>query len=232
MNDKPKNIEEGLVVAIANSDVKSIGIDIAEISLDAFLKDGLAKDIPVVSWLFAGYKIYDTISDRILGKKILNFLSGVEEASQEKRQEFITSLEDPKKLQEVGEQLLLMISKYDDFRKAKLLGYFFAALTEGEITIDEFYRIATIIDKVYFDDFKELETIRKYYNEGSMVLDTLIQSFLAAGLLVEDKKVVDEYDGVRSTYDITNLKYKLQIEHLRTEIGDKFIYIYKRYINV
>lgn len=224
MENNPKNIEEGLVVAIAKSDVKSIGIDIAEISLDAFLKDGLAKDIPVVSWLCAGYRIYDTISDRILGKKILNFLSGVEEASQEKRQEFITSLEDPKKLHEVGEQLLLMISKYDDFRKAKLLGYFFAALTEGEVTIDEFYRIATIIDKVYFDDFKKLEKIPENANQKPDDLDTLIQVFIGVGLIIEKNLIPRSFGG-------EPLGTLLLVTHNKSSLAVKMIKIFNKFQN-
>lgn len=221
MNKNPKNIEEGLVDAIAKSDVKSIGIDIAELSLDALMKDGLAKDIPIVSWLFAGYKIYDTISDRILAKKILNFLSGVEEASQEKRQEFITSLENPKKLQEVGEQLLLMISKYDDFRKTKLLGYFFAALTIGEITIDEFYRISTIIDKVYFDDFKKLEGIpNEYVQMMKNKDDEMLQGFKSIGLIIEKQAVLGSDDN-----------FYLRIRHFKSEIAIKMIKVFNKYQN-
>lgn len=157
MNEEVESIEESIVSVIANSEVQSIGKNILELSLDSLLEDGLVKDVPFVGTVFSLAKLGFSFSDRVYCKKILCFLNGVEDANQSDRYEFLHELNDPKEQKKVGEKILLILDKYEEFKKATMLGKLYAQMIGGKIDEKQFLRMAIMIEELYLDDLEQLK---------------------------------------------------------------------------
>ena len=149
-----------IIETLTNSDLSSVSKDIAEIAIDGVLKDGLLKDLPIVNTLLATYKAGKSVKDNLFTRKLLRFLLGVNEISQEDREKVIRKLDsDPKA---VGEMLILSLERMDDLKKPELLAKAFRLLAENIISTNDFFGLKTIIDKI---DLSDLEEIVKFYED-------------------------------------------------------------------
>lgn len=149
-----------LIETLMNSDLASVSKDIAEIAIDGVLKDGLLKDLPIVSTLLATYNVGKSVKDNLFTKKLLKFLYGVTEISSEDRAKVINMLDsDP---DAVGEMLILSIERMDDMRKPALLAKAFSLLAESKITTTDFFELKAIIDKI---ELSNIEEIIKFYED-------------------------------------------------------------------
>jgi hypothetical protein len=226
-----KNKDESLLSAISKSDAKLVASDIGELGLDSFLEDGILKDIPVLKWLQSGYNLFTSISGKMLGKKLIMFLDGASDITEEEKVKFVNSLENPKKIKKIGEQLLLILNKYDDYRKAKLLGKFYKSLVNNEINVDEFSRISAIIGQVYYDDFMEIKNMNSGFIAGKTVDNinqSVKQSFMLAGLYIQDVNVINFDSAItgRRSLNALNSNYGITTSYSLSELGVKFSKIY------
>src|SRR5262245_55760126 len=107
---QPSDDDLGLsIIDSLNSDVSSITQDFADVALDSLLKDGLLRDIPIVSTMVNVTKTAITVRDKLLLRKIIDFVKNISVTDEEKR-EFVSRLhEDRKFSRRVGEQLILFL---------------------------------------------------------------------------------------------------------------------------
>ena len=71
-SEKTEDINNIVSREITNKTI-DISIDYSELFLDSFLKDGILKDIPIISSIVGFYNISNSLIDRYKVKKILTF---------------------------------------------------------------------------------------------------------------------------------------------------------------
>lgn len=141
-----------LAYTVANSDLGSLGSELAEVALDSVLKDGLLKDLPIIGSLVGLWKVGISVKDALLFRKLLMFLRGIDSLSKEKRAQMIEELQSAGVEEDVGEKLLTLLDRFDATTKAKLLGKAFCLLAAETITTDEFWRVAFMLDRLQLMD--------------------------------------------------------------------------------
>ncbi len=145
--------------------MSEITTEFSDIALDVVLKqeDGFLKEIPIFGWLIKGYGAVINVRDQIFMKKVANFLHGTAIVSEQEREKFKNDISNDQKFsQKVGESLVLLLDRHEDFEKSLILGKIFAGYMKGEIDYITFSKIANIIDRAFIDDLKNLE---KYYSK-------------------------------------------------------------------
>ncbi len=144
--------------------------DISETTIDSFLEEGILKDLPILGLFFKGKNLVSTIQDKLLTKKILFFLKQLNETSLDERISHITKIDNSKKYRiTVGEKLLYIIDKCEDYEKAEIIGVIFKSFILDKITYDDFLRCTISINSLSTIDLKEL-----------MIKNSFIEAFIAS----------------------------------------------------
>lgn len=138
---KNKNISNSFNETLNTSDLKNIGTELSEVILDNVLEEGLLKEIPIFSTLQNIYKSSCSISDLLFTKKLIGLINGFSEVEQFKRKKVIEKIEnDPKYNIRVGEKLLYIVDKTEDYETAKAVGKWSKSLFEEKINYEDFLR--------------------------------------------------------------------------------------------
>lgn len=144
--------------SIISNELINLSEDIVEIGIDAFLANGLLKEIPIINSFIELAKVGIGIRDKLFAKKILKFLYELKEIPDGVRREYVNKLNANSNYSaKVGESLLLIIDKLDDMRKAELIGKLFAYLINGVICYETFLRLSIIIEKCFLPDLSKLK---------------------------------------------------------------------------
>jgi hypothetical protein len=183
--------------------------DFLELGIDSLIDDGVLKDIPIVGSLFSITKLTIAIKDKILLKKISYFLFELNSISENKRLEFIDKLQNDESYGEkVGEKLLLIIDKINDYSKSKFIGKLFAATIKEKIDYNTFLKLSNIIDRCFCNDLYKLKLINelKYdeYNEDD------IDEFYNLGLL-KNEGIYGDFFIYNDDEDVPNIKSEFKI---------------------
>ena len=229
--------EKSLSVAFGDS-LKEESIacisDLAEVGLDAIIDDGIFKDIPILSTAVAVYKIGSSIKERHNIKKLLVFLNEVNNGivDEQKRKEYQQKFQNNDKFRNHEiEYLLVLIDRYINYDKPKMLAKLYLAYLNGTIIWEELTMYAEVIDRFLLLDcnflMSDADTYTTYRNIGSEPILRLV----ALGLMVEDighTLLVDDGRGglaITST-SIERSKKKERI-YKKTEFGEKLATILK-----
>ncbi len=146
-----------LVNSIATNQLGSVARDLGEVALDAALKEGVFRDIPVLNTIVALYQAGVEIRQQIFIKKVLNFLLELSNTPFEKRQKFVEEIEkNPKQKREFGETLILLLDRADSLQKPSILGRLLKHHILGNISYEDVTRLSFIIDRVYITDLNYL----------------------------------------------------------------------------
>jgi len=144
-----------LTETLKESDLKDVGLDIAETILDSTMNDGLLKDIPILGTIVGVGKTASKVRDMLFLKKVIYFINEVKDISPEEREKIISQIDNSEKYRlSIGEKLLYIIDKSDDHEKTMLVGKLFSAFLKQEINYDDFLRGSSIIDKAILEDLK------------------------------------------------------------------------------
>ncbi len=146
-----------LVNSIATDKLGSVGRDIGEVALDAALKEGVFRDIPVFNTIVTLYQAGIEIRQQLFIKKVVNFLRELSDTPFEKRQRFVEEIEkNPGKKREFGETLVLLLDRADSIQKPSILGRLLKHHVLGSITYEDVTRLSFIVDRVYISDLNYL----------------------------------------------------------------------------
>ena len=174
-------LENSINHTIVNADLSGLSVDYAEIIIDSFLKDGLAKDIPIVGTLISIGKLGKGVNEAIFIKKLINFLVNIKDIPASDRRKMIEQLENSEtESRSVGETLLLIIHRMDNFEKPKVIGKIFGAFLKGHIRYDEFLRMSAAVDKIFLPDLKLLVNNDNY---GGVLPYEIQNQLVYAGLM-------------------------------------------------
>ena len=149
------NLSLDVTDVLCSSNLKDLSVDIAEITLDAILKNEALKSIPVVKSLLSIIESTQNISNYLFLKKIVSFLSNIKKVSVKKRKAMISKIDASNEYKvKVGETLLNLLDKCDSTEKAAYLGTWFTAFLKGKISYGMFLNGAHIINNVFLHDLE------------------------------------------------------------------------------
>ena len=212
---KEENIGSALVSSLLMKRAIDVAKDVAEIALDSALDSGILKDIPVFGWVAKGFGTVFHVRERVFLKKIALFLSSLRRISEEDREEFKQSIErKPKEKLRIGENLVLLLERQEDFDKAYFLGICFAAYVKNEISYDTFHQLAYSIDRAYVGD---LHILALLYEQPHAIGDKEGTSLYSAGL-IGIKHAITSTDGGTFSEEPTELGFT-EIRYVRNELG-------------
>ncbi len=187
------NIGTSLIESVCTAGAADVAADVADVALDAVLDEGILKDIPIFGWLVKGYGVVNTIRDRLFLKKMAMFLYGVGQIGENDRNQFREKLmADEIFCRKVGENLVLLLDRQDNFDKAYILGKTFSGYICNKIDYVTLLKLAMTIDRAFIDDLKNLDTYYTNIKSYDMKLgrpfrefldDTTSQSLYNAGLV-------------------------------------------------
>src|SRR6266480_3778660 len=91
-SDLPSSLTKTLVSSDL-SHLAAVGEDLTEVALDAFMKEGVYRDLPVVSTVVNLWKAGASFRDASFLRKLRTFLVSLEKTTAEQRRKMIESLE-------------------------------------------------------------------------------------------------------------------------------------------
>lgn len=201
--DRNENLGESLVVSVSKAGAGDIAAEASEIALDSILDEGLLKDVPVFGWLIKSYSVARTIQERLFLKKIANFLIGTKDIPEADRMSFLDQISaDPEFSKSVGESLVLLLDRHEDFQKSVILGRAFSRYVCKEIDYPMFLKLAKTIDLAFIEDLKNLadyyEKIGTYDSSlkkpfKDWIDEETSQSLYSAGLVRAEGYIEDTY---------------------------------------
>ncbi len=149
-----KDLGLSLVDTLASSDLSGVLEDHAEVIVDRILKDGLLKDIPIISTITGAVKTLIAVRDYLLVVKLVKFLQGIS-ITEDERAHFEKAIgQDPEYRRTVGQNLLMLIDSLDDVTKADMVAKLFKAFLRDDITYSEFLRFASVVERAFIGDLK------------------------------------------------------------------------------
>lgn len=192
--DRIDCISPSLTSTLVKSDLSSLVKNGAELGIDSIMKDGVAKEIPIVGTIVGLIKSTQSIGNWLFLRKIISFLKELNDIEIRKREEMINKIDDSKKYRiKVGDQLLYIIESCDDDLKAEYVAILFKAFINEQVSYDDFIKGSSIINKLTIADFD------KFINNKTQFVDET--EFLGVGLTFTytSEISVDENDDYKSS---------------------------------
>lgn len=224
-----KKLSSSFKETITDSDLQNVTSDVAETFTDSLFNDGLLKDIPIIGTILGLTNASVKLSDRLLIKKLIYFLSELKDIETQKRQKLINKIEDEEKDRiNIGEKLLYIIDKCDDHITAKYIAIFFTSFLNEKIDYSDFLRGSTIIQKLFIYDLeqfiktdkKELERKITKYDSGLSDFENSLINVGISTTETDEFTVKDEDDHEAIMFD----RYRVSggdIHLYLTDIGEK-----------
>lgn len=195
--------------SMIGEEITALSKDMGEVVLDTFLDNDILKSIPVFNVLHSAVKIGSKIKDGIFAKKVYRFLFELKDVSQEERERFIEKVEaDPKYQTKVGEKVVQLLDKADDYAKASMMGRLMRAAIKNELEYDVFLRLAFVLNQIFAPDVYLLRDLEQ--KRGLKQVD--VESLIGTGLIntkATTKKVAEPGTMVRRYKDVPILKYEV-----------------------
>ena len=165
----------------------------------------LAAEIQTIKDSAADYKAYEFF------RKFTCFICELGELSDKQRAEFVTEVERVAN-DASGNVIMGLVDRLDNINKEKILANLVIAKGKGEISIEDFFRLSSMLERIPYVDLAKLELYNQDYydDEGDSEL------LFATGAL--QQSVIDEEDG--NKYVLSKLGRKLLKYGLRIEVSD------------
>lgn len=188
------DLENELVDSINSEYLTELTMDIGDLVI------GCLSDIQI-PFFGTAYKISKVglnIREHYFVKKVFKFLSNIKDIPVEDRRLFIKEFEKQNFGQRVGETLITLLDRFDNIEKPIFLANLFKAKIENKIDIENFLRLAFIIEKSFLPDLKSLHQYKndKLYNGHQC------ESLRSLGLIYQS---VLDANGRNNIFSITSL---------------------------
>ncbi len=163
---KQEEVVESFQNSFENDNAIDMAVDVADLAIDKFVDSDAVNGVPVVGILNASYKIYKNVQTYRLAKKVYLFLYHTNEITVEKKRKFVEEYIESN--QEDGiDALLTVIDQLDNQNKVAILARLLKAKIDGFITIHEFNRLVTCLQRIPFSDITKMKDyVEDYYEPG------------------------------------------------------------------
>jgi hypothetical protein len=132
-------------------------INVVDIGIDQFIDDDFIDGLPAIGNIIKAIKLPITIRDRMFLVKVAKFLYSSNLISDTDKHQFSSKIaNDTKFTEKLGNTILLILDKYNDYDKPIILAKAFKWFINDRINYDEFIRLATSLDVAHLDDINEL----------------------------------------------------------------------------
>lgn len=174
-------------------ELANLSSDLLEVSIDAFLKDGIAKELPVIGLIVAIGKSINSYANYLLLRKIARFLFQLKTTTVKERKRFLDSLESGKR-KEILSNLILVLDKHEVLLKSELQGRLFAAYIKGNLDDFEYTSLTYAVSMM---NVVTLELLVKFYTleTSSSTQADLLQNFVFLQLIRLDNSQVGLMNG-------------------------------------
>jgi hypothetical protein len=162
---KKDNINEAFRHTLLDDSFKNISIDYFELGFDSFIKNDIIREIPIIKSLYSFYKTVKSLQAFYLSKKVIRFLFKIKDVKKDEIERALKKIDEDKSYKkDIGENLILLLDRFETVQKADLLGKSFKMFLKGQLTYEEFSRIGYIIDKSFIEDLYKLPLIQRSIN--------------------------------------------------------------------
>lgn len=176
-----KKPEASLVKTFGKAGGYDVLTRLGEVSLDALMNEGVLRDIPILGTLFGLGRAGLAVRDLLFAKKLQAFLIELENVSDE-REKFVLEMDaDTEVRDRVGMQLIVLLDRFEEMEKARLLGKAFATYLRGAIEREKFLRMARAIDRCFADDLMIIgtgETLTRAQHDPQLAADYQLCGFI------------------------------------------------------
>ena len=198
---KENSIEYVFEKSISSEEIFGLSVDFSEIGLDNFLDEGLLQDIPIFGTMARAVKIGKNVGDKIFAKKVYKFFFELKNVSQKDREDFIKKINNDSKYEtRVGEQMISILNRLDDYTKASMMGRLLKSCLEGKIDYDTFLRLTFFLSKLFSPDIDLLKKMTLGQNLSQVQYESLLNTGLIKSDII-DKRVgpVSQFSGRAKT---------------------------------
>ena len=162
---KNKNMENNLSLAFQDTlydeSIKDLTDEYLELGIDALTDNELIKTIPIIKTLNGLYKFTKSIREYYLTKKILRFLFQIKDIPKDEINQTLKKLaNDEAYNKDFGENLVLLLDRFENVNKSDLLGQSFKMFLKEQLSFEDFLRSSHIIDKSFLNDLIKLKKIK------------------------------------------------------------------------
>ncbi len=191
-----EDIELSVVETVRSENLFSTLVTLSDSALDAAVLPDAFSGIPVISVLIGLWKAQREISHNLYVRKIMRFLKGLADTTQEERTKFTEQLEKEGATKAFGETILLILDKIDDIAKPEIIGRIMAAHIKGHIEYSKAMRMAYMINRCYTNDLEHLRNFRDG-TQGKMtgVADALFSCGLLSSQGIDGGDISDPESG-------------------------------------
>lgn len=196
-----------------------VATELGEVGIDAALEDGVIRDIPILGSIVGIAKATRSVRDHFLLKKIGKFFRPIAEESQKAGEDLLAKLDADESFREKLKELIAFyLDKYDAEIKAEYLGIVLIATLNGDISQEEFFRIASLIERAFWGDLPKLD---KYVTAGTKGVTQSLSACQMDGFVVNQPLMIGDVDD----NDPTRFDENFEI----TPLGIRFHEIIQKY---
>lgn len=155
------NIVESTANTIVNYNL-DIAIDFSEIGLDSLLDESILKEVPLIKAAYSIAKTGFAIREKHMLMKTLIFIDQLNKngVSNENYIEYKKKLKEKDKfLMKELEHVLIIVDRYVELNKNKILANLYFNYIDKQIDWEQFQELSIIVDNIFLSDLPELENI-------------------------------------------------------------------------
>jgi DNA-directed RNA polymerase subunit F len=147
---------QSLEESMANEKLTELVADLGDVTLDQLAETG--ESLPIISFISKSIKTYNSIRDHFFMEKVIRYLTEIATISPELRQKAIKQITDDTKYGiKFGKKILNIIDRLDDDIKAYYLAKAYRYFAEGQITLEFYLRLGTMLDSMYLANIETLQ---------------------------------------------------------------------------
>jgi hypothetical protein len=182
MTPEIDNVGDAILKGICNSESEDLAIELGEFEIGALLDEDVLKEIPIIKSVIACRKTWAAIQDQLFLRKVANFLRACPKFTQVEKENFLDKhLKNPKDAKHLGNTIVLVLDKFDDFDKPAMYTKLFAAHVRVRIDYDNFRRLGAAINSAFVGDLKRISSLPADPKKHS---EKFLELLLPSGLTV------------------------------------------------
>lgn len=177
MDTEIVKIEDSFRNSFIHESFKDIALDITESAIDNLIENDIIKEIPIIKTIYAIGKTVLGIKQNAFARKIIKYLFLTDTIAKTDLANFMEDL-DSKTEKRSAEVLLHLLDNYDNDKKVEVLANLTRAKIKGEIDIETFLRLATIIKDSFYYDLCSLNNYKNDVKSFGMSTESLMRQNL------------------------------------------------------